>query len=94
MAVQYTNGTFSDALPIDEARRLLDEAIQADIAKAFFIGTPEQIEQVKSEKSAKELIAELQDRVAELEADKRGIIRTPNYRELQMFGGIDLHCKS
>jgi len=83
MATQYTDGSFSETAPFVEAMKTFLEAVDVGMAKAFHVGTPGQIEDIKNEKSNRELIEDLQEEIAKMKVEREGLIYIPTTKEIQ-----------
>jgi len=85
MSTQYIDGHFGETKPFTEAMQEFMIAAEAGTAKAFHIGTPEQIEEVKSEKDNADKIEALKLKLADMEAviNKNKIIKTPTYEQVK-----------
>lgn len=73
MATQYKDGSFSETLPVDEAFEDFLDAVEEGKAKAFHVGSYDEIEQEKAKqdfyRDVQKSIKELNDRLDEVEAD-------------------------
>lgn len=67
MSIQYTDGSFSDNMPLDEAVDAFHGAIASGTARALYIGTPEDLDRVKKKASLEKEIEELKGRISDLE---------------------------
>jgi hypothetical protein len=67
MSVQYTDGSFSETIPFDDAVEEFQDALQQGTARALYVGTENEIEQIKTMKTLKDQIAELSARVDKIE---------------------------
>jgi hypothetical protein len=67
MSVQYTDGSFSETMPFDDAVEKFQEALDLNTARALIVGTEDEIEQIKTMKTLKDQIAELSARVDKIE---------------------------
>ena len=85
MATQYIDGTFSETKPFKEAMKTFMEAVEVGSARSFHVGTPEQIKEIKNEKSNRDMIEELQEDIAKLKSDKESVIHIPTTQEVKKF---------
>lgn len=76
MSVQYTDGTFGETMPVDEAVEAMRDAIEAGTARALHVGTEEQIEQIKKSVPMEDKLKQMEQTLKELQADKNGVIDT------------------
>jgi len=74
MATEYKDGSFSETLPIDDAMKEFAEAIDNGTAKAFHIGSFDEVEKSKAAKDfwkdIQKSMDELTERLDELEKDE------------------------
>lgn len=74
MATEYKDGTFGETRPIGEAMEEFVEAMEDAKAKAFHVGSFEEVEEEKAKadfrRDIRKSMEELSDRVDELEADE------------------------
>lgn len=89
MSTQYTDGTFGETKPFNEAMEEFQNAVDSDTAKAFHVGTFEELEKVKDEVANAEKIKQLSENVRDLEAriNKDKIIATPTFAEVKEICG-------
>ena len=85
MSTQYTDGTFSETLPYAEAIKHFDGAAEAGIAKAFYVGTPEQIDKVKAETSLADKVRDIENQLRDMTAASSKIIASPTPQEVEKF---------
>lgn len=91
MAVQYTDGTFGDIKPINEAMQEFDAALLADTAKALHVGSPEEIGKVKQERDMDAAIQKIEDRLKDLEVKNHvGVIHVPTPQDVCDATGLSL----
>ena len=83
MATQYRDGTFGQTLPMKEAMEKFQEGLESGTAKAFHVGTPKEIEKVKTEAAISDQVKELQSRIGDLEAENSRLIYTPSFDEIE-----------
>jgi len=67
MAIQHTDGSFSETVPFDEAVVEFHDAVKQGTARALFVGTENEIEQIKKQATLKDQIRELVTRMDKLE---------------------------
>jgi len=67
MSVQYTDGSFSETEPIEFAIEKFNKALDLGTARALYVGTENEIEQIKKKKKIEDQIAELSARVDKVE---------------------------
>lgn len=82
MAVQYKDGTFGETKEFDEAFSEFMTAVDADIAKAFFVGTKEEIDKIKERESLQEQVDKLSKELKTMKAKNSKIIKQPTYEEI------------
>lgn len=85
MATEYIDGSFGETKPINEAFEEFINAIDAGTAKAFHVGTPEQIDTVKEELSIRDELKTLKNRMGDIEANNSQIIAKPSLEEIEKF---------
>jgi hypothetical protein len=51
MSVQYSDGSFSETMPFDEAVEEFQKALDLNTARALIVGTEDEIEQIKNRKA-------------------------------------------
>ena len=91
MATQYKDGSFGETLPIDEAFDEFLDAVEKGKAKAFHVGSYDEIEQEKAkqdfyrdiQKSIKELNERLDDVEVDLEEQEDSLIEKPMVSEIK-----------
>lgn len=87
MATQYKDGTWSQIEPLNQARETFEDALQANLAKKFVVGSEEEIEQEQNQEKLAEQIEELKDRLNDLETkNSNSPIEIPNYSDILRFG--------
>lgn len=67
MSIQYTDGSFSENIPIDKAVKKFQDAIDQGNARALYVGTENELEQIKKRKLLEDQITELSTRIEKLE---------------------------
>ena len=92
MSTQYKDGSFGETRPFNEAMEEFMVAVESNTAKAFHVGTREEIHEVKKEESNAVNIKKLEASLADLKADMNisKIIDIPNYDEIKNICG-DIH---
>ncbi len=83
MAIQYRDGSFSDNMPLPEAMEKFFEAIEENTARALFVGTDNELKQIKKKATVEEQISELEKRISDVEAgpvESENIIIPPEKR--------------
>lgn len=85
MSTQYIDGSFGETKAFPEAMEEFMNAVDSNTAKAFHVGTFDEIEMVKEEVSNSDKIQALQAQVADMEAviNKNKIIAIPTYAEIK-----------
>lgn len=86
MSIQYTDGTFSEALPYDKAFEKFREAVISELAKALFVGTHSEIEEIKQEVDVKQKLNDLSREVEEIKIKQNNIIAAPSLDDIENFG--------
>ena len=86
MSTQYRDGTFGETLPVAEAMKEFENAMEAGTAKSFFFGSEQEVNQQKEEAKKSIDFKSLQDRVAKLEDENNSIIDIPSAKEIKDFG--------
>ena len=82
MATEYTDGTIGESKPFTEALSEFLEACEAGTAKAFYVGSPADINIVRQKKALQVQVDELKERLDSIGAEKhRGVIEIPTPRE-------------
>ena len=90
MATQYQDGSFGETKEMPEAMEEFFDAMEAGTAKAFHVGTPEQIEAAKEESSLSDKVVELAAKLKEFELERDGVIVKPTFDEMaQILDGIN-----
>lgn len=89
MSTQYRDGTFGETKPFPEAMEEFMNAVDSNTAKAFRVGTFEELEKVKKEVTNAEKIDALKLKVADMEAriNKNKIIAIPTFSEVKEICG-------
>lgn len=89
MCTQYKDETFGETRPLPEAFEEFFNAVEADTAKSFHVGTPEEIEQVKCEKSNAVNIKKLEDELSDLKATMNinKVLHIPTNEEIEAICG-------
>lgn len=59
MSVQYTDGSFSETMPLDEAIEEFQDALNQGTARALYVGTENEVEQIKKRKALEDQISEM-----------------------------------
>ncbi len=86
MATQYTDGTFSETLPLPEALEVFADALESGTAKSFHVGTANEIEDVKSNLEVSERLEQLKSRLDDLESNiKPSVIVKPTIEQIEKF---------
>ena len=86
MSTQYNDGSWSATEPFDEALKRFLEGVDGGTARAFHVGTPEELEQRKQEAALRDRVDELAAKVRELEAEQpNALVRKPTPQELKRF---------
>ena len=75
MSVQYTDGSFSPTMPFDDAVEEFQDSLDQGTARALYVGTENEIEQIKKRKELEDQIKELSARVDKVE---EGPVRSEN----------------
>lgn len=82
MSTQYRDGSWREVEPINEALKTLKKAINDGSAKAFVVGTPEEISKAQDESKVEKELKAIQDRLLMLEAEEGvGLIVLPTREE-------------
>lgn len=68
MSVQYTDGSFSDNMPIDEACEEFQRALDEGTARALFVGSEKELDRIKKKKSLEDEVEEIKNQIRELQA--------------------------
>lgn len=92
MATQFKDGSFSETKELPEALNDFLNYVEADQAKAFFVGTRGEINAIKEEADLKTQVKELQARLGKLESDKplsSDSIHLPTSNDVLMFGKVE-----
>lgn len=87
MATQYKDGSFSETEPLAKAIETFNNALEAGIAKAFYVGSDTEIKEVKSAKCLEAEINKLKDRLDKIEGDKNSIIIIPGKKDINLILG-------
>lgn len=88
MAISYRDGSFSEVMEFSEAHEKFLDAVEVDEAKAFFVGSEQEVKsQIEKAKSDSRL-DELEDRIKSIESDIKGPIKPPTFQELQKYSEI------
>ena len=85
MATQYLDWSFGETKPIDSALEEFMGALESGTAKAFHVGTPEQIESIKEEVCVRDEVTLLSDRLSSIEAKNSEIIISPSLDDIKRF---------
>jgi len=86
MATQYTDGHFGETKDFPEAIAEFATALDAGTAKAFHVGTPEQITEVKAKADLQSQFDALANDVECLKATgPMGMISVPTTEEVERF---------
>lgn len=67
MSVQYTDGSFSPTEPVEFAVEKFNKALNIGTARALYVGTENEIEQIKKKKALEDQIRELSSRLDKVE---------------------------
>jgi len=67
MSIQYTDGSFSDNMPIDFALEEFQHALDVGTARALFVGNDRELNAIKNKKKLEEQIQDLSSRIDSLE---------------------------
>ncbi len=89
MATQYIDGSFSDTRPLPRALEIFAEALEAETALAFHVGTPEQIDRVKERADLQTQIDELAASIKVYNAVQGGLIILPKPGDVELVCGKD-----
>jgi len=87
MSTEYTDGSFSESAPLSEALGTFNGALESGTAKAFHVGTVEEIEEVKMMQTLSSRLDALKNEMAEMKAKQSDIIHTPTLKEKDIILG-------
>jgi len=83
MSTQYIDGSFSETEPLEEAMETFADALQSGIAKAFHVGSPLDIQQVKDQKSTDDRLSDMEDTLKRLKAKSESLIAVPTPAQIK-----------
>lgn len=85
MATQYKDDTFGETLPFSKAFKVFMEAVESDTAKAFHVGTPQEIEKVKENMDFQDRLDVLSEKVADLQTTNSKYIIPPTFEDIKKY---------
>jgi len=86
MGTQYRDGSFGEIRPLPEALQEFLEANEAGLARSFHVGTEEEIKEIQKSEDFKSALADMHDRLKELEA-KNSIIKKATDEQVKAVTG-------
>ena len=88
MSTQFKDGTFSETKPYIEALSDFQDYAEAEVAKAFHVGTVSELEAVNKQVSVEERLEILERKVADsmTQNNPSSLIHTPTKDEISKYG--------
>ena len=85
MSTEHIDGSFSDILPFAEAHEHFMEMVGEGKAKAFHVGTEQEIKKVQEQKSVEWRLSQLEDEVESLKPVKSLSILIPTDAQIKQY---------
>jgi hypothetical protein len=86
VSIEYRDGNFSEALPLEEAlRRFSEEALCGVGVRALHVGSVEELDAIKSRATLSERLTALEEKIKDIEPLRPGLVLIPTTEESQRF---------
>lgn len=86
--IEYQNGKFGDKKEVGDALKEISDKIDKGFAvRALHIGTEQELDEVKKQKTTEQVIAEIKKEIAILKAQQGGTLtKIPSAEDIKKYG--------